>query len=307
MYVMSALVEKFLQWQEVEKSNSPCTILAYGHCLHKFTDCIGNKKVGRLTTQDVQKFKMQLHRLRRKNGELLSLKTQREYLVAVRSLLRYCHRNDIPALSLEKIDLPKIPQRVVPFLTPKEVYSMIQLSGDAREILGFRNRALVEVLYSTGCRISEVLALNKDQINLDQREVTVIGKGRKPRLVFLSTDARRALQRYLKRREDSYKPIFIDHSTNNMTRKNNCRLLPSSARKIVKVIGVNAGIEKTVNNHIFRHSFATHMLDNGADIRYVQELLGHASIRTTQIYTHVTNATLKRIHQKYHNKLNKYG
>ncbi len=302
MLVMSKLIKQFLQHREVEENNSPCTITAYGCALRTFTKWVGDKRIHRLSLADVQKFRVHIKRIKQKNGDPLSMKTQKEYLVAIRSLLRYCNDQDIPAISLNKINLPKVGQPVVPFLTKKEVKAVIAVASKGHSVTDLRTLALIEVLYSTGCRISEILSLNRSQIDFERKEITVIGKGRKPRLVFLSNEACWALKRYFKKRTDNFKPLFIDHSTNNYTRNNGCRLKPRSAVRLVHKIGKKAGIEKEVTNHIFRHSFGTHMLDAGVDIRHVQEMLGHASLKTTQIYTHVSNTTLKRLHQKYHKK-----
>jgi integrase/recombinase XerD len=297
---LSETIRIFLQHIEVVKNHSLNTVVGYTTTLTKFLEFVGDKEVGMITLSDVYNWRMYLSR-RKVRGKPLSVKTQREYLVSIRSLLRYCHIHDITALSLEKIELPKVPETIVTFLSRDEVLRMFDaVRGPCLSDL--RNTALLEALYSTGCRITELLNLDRDQIDLAARQFSVIGKGRKARLVFLSARAAYAIQSYLDAREDSLRPLFLDMATNAGCRDTGGRLSHWAAVKIVKKIAKKVGITKRVVCHTLRHSFATDLLENGADMRAVQELLGHASIRTTQIYAHVTNFHLKETFNKYHDK-----
>jgi site-specific recombinase XerD len=256
----------------------------------------------------MRSFRLYLNRLE-DDGKPLKIITQNYHLIALRSFFKYLSRRDIKSLAAEKIELPKPPSRQVEFLEIAEVHRLIEsVSQESDKLTRLRDKAILETLFSTGLRISELIGLNKDSVNTKRREFSVRGKGDKIRLVFLSDRAITCLEEYLKAREDNSKALFIRHdhkdSIDKQMRSYSEKAMGLTARtvqRIMKKYGKMAGITKSISPHTLRHSFATDLLQNGADIRAVQELLGHASISTTQIYTHLTNRRLKDIYDKFHN------
>ncbi len=236
-------------------------------------------------------------------GNSLSVKTQNYHIIALRAFLKYLIKNDIKTLAPEKIELGKIPERTVEVLSFDELKRLFQ-AVDKTKKSGQRDIAILETLYSTGLRVSELVSLNRDQVDLKRREFMVRGKGRKPRIVFLSKKASAIIGDYLKKRDDNFKPLFINsikgQKKEDILDEEHHRLSTVSIEKIVKKYALKAGIIKKVTPHTLRHSYATEMLINGADIRSVQEMLGHSSITTTQIYTHVTDKKLREVHEKFH-------
>jgi len=288
------LTVKFLEHAEIAKNQSRKTIENYRHYLKRFEEFTGDIKCSQITLDLVQKYQLHLNRL----DPELSKKTQNYHMIALRAFLKFLIKNDYETLPPEKIDLPKIPERTVEFITREEVQRLFD-AIDLTSKTGIRNRAIVETLYSTGLRVSELRSLNRKQVDLKRREFMVRGKGRKPRIVFLSNQCVRWLDDYLKTREDNFEPLFINsRGTKDIMQGEKRRLTAYSIQEIVRKTALKAGIAKKVTPHILRHSFATELLLNGADIRAVQEMLGHASITTTQIYTHLTNQRLREIHQK---------
>lgn len=306
MATLASLIEQFLTHVEVEKNQSRKTLENYRHYLLRFSNWVGNIDPASIDLSLVQKYRLHLNRLENRKSKtdmMLTAKTQNYHMIALRSFLKYLARNDIKSLAPEKISLSKIPERTVEFLSEDEVKRVFQ-AIDVSKKMGLRDFALMETLFSTGLRVSELTSLNLEQVDLERREFMVRGKGRKPRIVFLSDKAARCIKQYLNTRSDNCKPLFLSHSPN---RKNvgildeeKLRLSERSVQNIVKKYSLLAGIIKKVTPHTLRHSFATGLLMNGADIRSVQEMLGHASITTTQIYTHITNKHLKEIHDKFH-------
>lgn len=305
--ILAEAVTKFLEYVEITKNQSLRTIKNYRHYLGRFLEWIGSDASPQDITPDkVQAFRLYLNRLSDKKGEpLLSIKTQNFHIIALRAFLKYCAKYDIPTLPAEKLDLSKIPERVVEYLTPEELKRLFD-AVDIKDIRGLRDMALLETLYSTGLRVSELVSLNRSQVDVIRREFMVRGKGRKTRVVFLSEAAARAIEAYLKARQDNFEPIFLNYrrsrKAEDITQGEQRRLSTVSVEKLVRNYALQAGIIKKVTPHVLRHSFATQLLINGADIRSVQEMLGHASITTTQIYTHVTNKRLREVHEKYHGK-----
>lgn len=297
-------IVRFLEHAEVGKNQSKKTIQNYRHYLERFVAFAGDTTVKNITLEMVQDFRLYLNRLTDAKGkQLLSVKTQNYHIIALRAFLKWCIKNDVETLAPEKIDLSKIPERTVEYLARDELERLFeQVKG--KGLRGLRDRAILETLYSTGLRVSELVALDRDQVDLERREFMVRGKGRKPRIVFLSDRAAEAIGKYLAARQDSFDPLFLNYGrrrkAEDITLGEKRRLSTVMVQYLVRNYARKAGIIKKVTPHVLRHSFATELLMNGADIRSVQEMLGHASITTTQIYTHLTNKRLREVHEKFH-------
>lgn len=316
--MLAKLIDDFLVHSEIEKNHSSSTVYHYGMFLKRFLEFAGDINAENIDLELVRKYRLFLNRLRNKRSQTLSIQSQTIHLVTLRSFLRYLAKRDIQTLSPEKIELPKSEQRIVTFLTREEIDRLFEAvkmfynqggNANAKGAQGARLRylrdlAMLETLYATGLRVSELISLNRDQVDLKRREFTIRGKGRKPRMVFLTMDAADKISEYLKTRNDNFHPLFMNHypgsSKETISKGENRRLTPYSVERLVRRYALNAGISKRVTVHTIRHSFATTLLNNGADLRAVQEMLGHSSITTTQIYTHVTNRRLKEIHEKFH-------
>ncbi len=308
------LIQDFLDYCEVEKNRSLLTTRNYDHYLRRFAafaESQGVTKPEQINFELVRAFRLYLHRLRDKTGASLKGITQNYYVIALRSFLKYLRKRDFKTLAPEKIELAKAPSRMVEFLDADELQRLFDaVDEEKEEILRLRDKAILLTLFATGLRVSELCSLKKDQINFKRNEFTVRGKGDKLRLVFLSAGANSALQKYLKKRADNSRFLFIAHKQIGKKiekeiasqGKEAAGLTPRSMQRIIKKYALIGGITKDITPHTLRHSFATDLLQNGADIRSVQSLLGHASITTTQIYTHVTNQQLRQIHEKFHNK-----
>lgn len=287
-------VEDFLLFCEIGKNRSNKTLENYRHYLYRFLEFFGAEKpVEAIDQNAIQEFRIFLNRITPR----LSIKTQNYHLVAMRSFLKYLHRNDIESLAAEKVDLPKLPDRTVEFLTAEEV-KLFFSHFDSNNILGVRDFAVCETLFSTGLRVSELCALDRDKVNLERREFSVLGKGGKRRIVFLTEKAAKAISDYLNLRSDYFPAVFVGHSKKSVGKVQ--RISPVTVAEIVKTAALRAGIVKKTTPHTLRHSFATTLLQNGADLRAVQMMLGHSTIATTQIYTHITDRNLKEIHEKFH-------
>ncbi len=300
---LQRLFTRFLENLEVGQGKSPKTISNYHHYLQRFYDFTEGKAPEALTLDDVHGYQLFLNRYRDQREHGLSMKTQNYHLIALRAFLKYLVKQDIKSLAPEKIDLKKIPERIVDFLTRDEVerlFNVIDLSKKG----GLRDRAMVETLYSTGLRVSELISLNRRQVDLQRREFSVRGKGNKPRIVFLSERCVKWISLYLAERQHNWEPLFISFGRNRDDEElglgEKRRLTAYSVQSMVRSNARLAGIGKKVTPHVLRHSFATELLHNGADIRAVQDLLGHSSITTTQIYTHSTNPRLREVHEKFH-------
>lgn len=300
--MFSDYLADFLDYMEVEKGRSLKTIENYSLYLNRFYEFAGDIKVGKIDLDLVSKWRKWLNRYKGEDGREISKTTQNYHLIALRSFLKYLARKDIKALAPEKIELASAKRPQVSFLDADEVVALFD-ACDTSNIIGLRDRAILELLFSTGLRVSELVKLNVDSINLDKGEFSIRGKGQKDRPVYVSDSAKDAIHNYLKERKDNYEALFIQASK----RKNEedvtiSRLTPRTIQRIVERYRTKAGITKHVTPHTLRHSFATDLLGNGADLRSVQSLLGHANIATTQIYTHVTDPQLKEIHKQFHSK-----
>jgi site-specific recombinase XerD len=305
---LKTLINDFLGYLLVEKSLSPLTIRDYRLYLDRFATWLDNNslpsKPELITLDNVHKYRIFLAGFVNKNGASLKKVTQTYHVIALRSFLRYLiTQRDINTLNPDKIDLSKTEERVVSFLNPEQVTRLLE-SPQISDELGLRDRTILELLFSTGLRVSELARLNRDQINLERREFGVKGKGNKVRVVFVSDTAADWIKRYLAVRKDDFKPLFIRYSRDRSEEKEGekMRLSVRSIQLIVRKYSKKAGLPFDAHPHTLRHSFATDLLIGGADLRSVQEMLGHESIRTTQVYTHVTNKHLKEVYQKYHSR-----
>jgi len=328
-------IRKFLEYCEVEKGHSELTIRNYDHYLKRFLKWGSENKIkspAEINLTKIHEFRLWLNRFVNKNIKSanatrlprIKKNTQNYHLIALRSFLKYLAKNDIASLSPEKIELSDIDDREINFLEPEELERLLN-ALDTNTFQGLRDRTILELLFSTGLRVSELVNLNKEQINLDTREFSVSGKGGKSRIVFISEVAKLWLDKYLGQRSDKDKAVFVRitqrhqpatvrHSSNepaivsdNGNRKTkdditSLRLTPRTIQRIISKYSKKAGIIKKVTPHTLRHTFGTDLLRSGADIRAVQQLLGHSSITTTQFYTHVTDQHLKEVHQKFHGK-----
>lgn len=259
---------------------------------------------GQITPELLRKYRLWLNRQVRQDGEGLSVRTQSYHLIALRGFLRYLARRDIESLDPSRIDLPKTVNKQVSFLHYDEVEMLIDTVETDSEV-GLRDRAILELLFSSGLRVSELVGLNRDHINLERREFMVRGKGSKDRPVFVSKSAAEKIGEYLDARKDSLPALFLSYSKNSgatTTSGNYRRLSARSVQRMIQRYAQLAGITKHVSPHTMRHSFATDLLMNGADIRSVQGMLGHSDISTTQVYTHITDAHLKDVHEKFHSE-----
>lgn len=309
---LSELIDQFLEYLEIERNCSKLTIRDYRHYLLTFNAWFtsslpaspaggSNKNISDLDLATVRKYRVYLANRADEKGMTLKRVTQNYYIIALRSFLRFLIKNDYKTLEPSKIDLPKTESRSLKFLEKEQVERLV-ISVDTSKEEGIRDRTILELLFSTGLRVSELVSLNKDRINLDRREFGVIGKGGKARIVFVSDRAADWIGRYLKERKDNFKPLFIRYSGKVIEENNGekMRLTVRSIERIVKKYVRRSRIPVDATVHTLRHSFATDLLTNGADIRSVQEMLGHKNIATTQIYTHVTNKQLREVHEAFH-------
>lgn len=303
---LNVAVRRFLEHLEIEKNCSKLTIRNYEHYLNVLIDYLsfGNSEVrptvDDLTPDNIRNFRLHLSRQKGTNGEM-KLVTQGYYVIAIRSFLKWLIKNDIKVMQPEKLDVPKVKDHSLKFLNSEQVERLLNqpLLSDKN---GLRDKVILELLFSTGLRVSELVSLDRNQINLNTREFGVIGKGGRSRLVFISKKAAEYLDRYIKSRPDKYKPLFIRtlKSTDIVSDDEKVRLSPRSIQRLVKRYVHQARLPVAATPHTIRHSMATDLLRSGADLRSVQEILGHKNIATTQIYTHVTDARLREVHDKYH-------
>lgn len=304
--LLSEAIRQFLEHCEIEKNQSKKTLVNYQHYLGRFLEFVKDIEINKIDLSLVRRYRLFLNRFEFRPNEPLTIKTQNYHIIALRAFLKYCTKQDWKTLEPEKIELSKIPDRTVEYLTREELERLFE-AVDTSTIIGLRNRAILEFLYSTGLRISELVNLNRDQVNVERGEFQVRGKGQKMRIVFLSSRAKEWISDYLEARDDSYEPLFLNHRRAREKKKGavemkgeHRRLTEYTIQEMVRKTAYEAGIVKKVTPHVLRHSFATELLINGADIRSVQEMLGHASITTTQIYTHLTNKKLREIHERFH-------
>jgi site-specific recombinase XerD len=298
-------VARFLEYLELEQNRSRRTIENYSHYLTRLSDYAGEIKLKDIDAELVRKWRMWLNRLPTNTSDELSKITQNYHLIALRSFLRFCAKQDWETLQPDKIELARTKRPQVTFLNPEEL-ERLTAQPDISKLNGLRDRAILELLFSSGLRVSELVGLDRDHINLKRREFMVRGKGQKDRPVFISDEAAAWIQQYLNKRGDNTKPLFIRYSGSKKVDNsgNFTRLTARSVQRMVARYALLAGITKHVSPHTLRHSFATDLLMNGADLRSVQAMLGHSNIATTQIYTHVTDPHLKAVHEKFHNAKN---
>jgi site-specific recombinase XerD len=298
---MSELILDFIEHLEVEGGRAAKTGENYRLYLERFVEFTGDIEVDKITSETIRKYRLWLNRYKSDQGQELATITQAYHLIALRGFLGYLSKRDIPSLTPEKIELPKITRKQVTFLHHDEVKRLIE-AIDLTSEGGLRDRAIIELLFSSGLRVSELINLNRDHVNTKRREFMVRGKGQKDRPVFISQTAADWVDRYLEARHDSLPPLFLSYSRNVETDNSGDfrRLTARSVQRMVAKYARLAGITKHVSPHTMRHSFATDLLMNGADLRSVQSMLGHSNIATTQIYTHVTDQHLKEVYEKFH-------
>lgn len=300
-HFLSDTIIEFLEYLEVEQNRSQKTIANYHHYLMRFVDFAGDITVDKITTELLRKYRLWLNRFKDVNNDELSITTQSYHLIALRSFFKFCVKNNVKSLAPEKVELPRVKRKQVTFLTPEELEALFA-QPDTNTLIGLRDRTMLELLFSGGLRVSELVSLNKDQTSTKRREFMVRGKGQKDRPIFMSNSTAQWIDEYLSKRTDSSPALFIRYGGSHQQDNSGdfLRLTPRSVQRIIAKYAKLAGITKKVSPHTMRHSFATDLLMNGADIRSVQTMLGHSDISTTQIYTHVTDAHLKEVHQKFH-------
>ncbi len=318
---LEELVSEFLQYIEIERGRSVKTVENYDRYLRSFLSFTKAKNPKDITDDSLREYRIALNRRladpkaaakasasgRKMTGEgagaTLKKKTQNYYLIALRAFLKYLARRGIPALAPDRIELAKVGDRSLDLITEAELKRLLEApTGNTLQVL--RDRAILELLFSTGLRVSELCSLPRD-IDLASDEIAVRGKGDKVRVVFLSKEAKNAIKTYIDNRADIDEALFVQigiKALNEAKKQDSLRLSPRSIERMVKGYAIKAGISKKVTPHVLRHTFATDLLSNGADLRSVQALLGHANIGTTQIYTHVTDKHLREVHAKFHNK-----
>lgn len=299
-------VDEFLEYLQVTKGASPLTIRNYKHYLNRFANYLYKEGYGQsvksITAKSIYAYRGYLARLKTKEGQL-SRKTQAYHIIAIRSLLRWLAKNGHEVISADSLELPKISDRQIKFMTGEQVDKLLN-SPTLSTPDGIRDKAILEVLFSTGLRVSELTSLNRDKINLNTREFGVLGKGGRARVVFLSQRATDWVKKYLSVREDHFKPLFIRHKgkVDPTTADEKMRLTPRSVQRMLKKYVKKVKLPVDATPHTIRHSFATDLLMAGADLRSVQEMLGHKNVATTQVYTHVTHKHLKDVHSVFHDK-----
>jgi len=293
----------FLEYLEIEQNRSQKTIQNYDHYLTRLIDFAGNIKISDIDSELIRKWRLWLNRLGTNVNDELGKSTLNYHLIALRSFLKFCAKRNITTLPADKVELARTVRKQVTFLDKDELARLFA-QPNIDKLTGLRDRAILELLFSSGLRVSELIGLDKDHINLKRREFMVRGKGQKDRPVFISAEAAEWLQSYLDKRPDNIRPLFIRYSGRKQVdlSGNYRRLTARSVQRLINRYARLAGITKHVSPHTMRHSFATDLLINGADIRSVQAMLGHSNISTTQIYTHITDPHLKSIHERFHDK-----
>lgn len=305
---LKLLIEGFLEYLEIERNCSPLTVRNYRHYLTRFIlwfqEEDAKPSLKRLNLDLIKRYRLYLARLKDQSGWELKKITQSYHLIGLRSFLKWLSRNDYQSLAPEKIELPRtMVGHSLKFLSKEKVERLLS-QPQVSKITGLRDKAMMEVLFSTGLRVKELVNLNRDQVDLVKREFSVIGKGGRRRVVFLSKKSVYWLENYLLQRKEDWQPLFIRFTgrVENNNRGEAMRLTTRSVQRLVKRYAQKANLGIEVTPHVLRHSYATDLLQAGADIRSVQEMLGHKNIATTQIYTHVTNPQLKKIHDKFHRR-----
>lgn len=303
---LDKLKREFLEYLEIERGASLRTIENYELWLSKMFEQQKWQSVRDITDESVREFRLWFNRQyaphvrdKRLPGKTISKKTQNYYMTALRMFLKYLTRRDIAAMPADKIELAKVPERSVDLISDTELNRLLS-APEGNDLKTLRDKAILELLFSTGLRVSELCSLTND-LDLSAEEFSIRGKGGKMRVVFMSEDAREALKKYIKARKDMNEALFVQVGK-KLKNDDPAPLTRRSVERIVKHYAAKAGITRRVTPHVIRHSFATDLLQNGADIRSVQMMLGHSNISTTQIYTHVTDKQLREIHKKFHSK-----
>jgi len=297
---LHALKTDFLEHLELEKGRSLKTIENYEHYLTRFLAHTKVTSPSGITEQVVREFRIILNR------QGLKPKTQNYYLIALRAFLKFLRKRDVDSLNPERIELAKVGQRDLDLITADELDRLMKApktGSTSGSIQSLRDMAILELLFSTGLRVSELCSLNRD-LDLTRDEFSIRGKGEKVRVVFLSPDAKDAIKKYEAKRADMDEALFVQMGKNSKNAKD-LRLTPRSVERMIKRYAIKAGITRKVTPHVVRHVFATDLLENGADLRAVQAMLGHANIATTQVYTHVTDKYLRDVHKNFHGKRRK--
>lgn len=292
---IKSLKQEFLEYIEITKGRSVKTVENYDRYLTRFFQFTKAKSEKDISEEKIREFRLWLNRQPGTNAGTMKRKTQNFYLIALRAFLKFLARRSINALPPERIELAKVPERSLDLITAGELDRLMK-APSGTELKSLRDRAILELLFSTGLRVSELCALDSD-LDLSRDELSVRGKGDKVRVVFLSPSAKSAVATYLKARKDMEEALFVEGRTKKLH-----RITPRDIQRMMKARAIQAGITKKVTPHVIRHSFATDLLENGADLRSVQALLGHANIATTQVYTHVTDKHLLDVHRAFHGK-----
>ncbi|MDB5177339.1 MAG: xerD [Candidatus Saccharibacteria bacterium] len=298
---LSELLADYIEHLEVEGGRSIKTAENYKLYLERFDEFTEDIEVGKITPEVIRKYRLWLNRYKNNNDDVLSTITQSYHLIALRGFLHYLSGRDIESLSPDKIILPKTNRKQVTFLYKDEITRLVD-GIETESEQGMRDRAIIELLFSSGLRVSELVGLDRDHINTKRREFMVRGKGQKDRPIFISQTAADHINDYLMMRMDTLPPLFLSYSRNVTadTSGDYRRLTARSIQRMLSKYARLAGITKHVSPHTMRHSYATDLLMNGADIRSVQSMLGHSNISTTQVYTHVTDQHLREIYEKFH-------
>jgi len=300
---LGTFITDFLEHLEVEKGRSPLTIRNYDFYLRRFQSWADDPAPNQISRELVRRYRLWLNRsIEGRDEDTIKKSTQNYHLIALRSFLKYLSKLDIPSLPPEQVELAKQGDRQVEFLEPEELDRLLDAPKQASEgLVALRDAAILELLFSSGLRVSELTGLLIDRVNLKRDEFTIRGKGDKTRVVFLSDEAKDAIKAYLTKRKDAAPYMFVSHDRAKKGREPS-PLSPRSVQRMVERYSKAVGITKRVTPHTLRHTFATDLLLSGADIRAVQSMLGHASITTTQIYTHITNKNMREVHKKFHGK-----
>jgi site-specific recombinase XerD len=298
---LKELKSQFLEYLEIEKGRGVKTVENYNRYLSRFLEHSKLTDPGAITERAVREFRLYLNREPGTSGTM-KLKTQNYYMISIRAFLKFLRKREIESLNPEKIELAKVGQRDLDLITAAELDRLMNGPSD-NSVSSLRDKAILELFFSTGLRVSELCGLNRD-IDLTRDEFSVRGKGEKVRVVFLSPAAKEAIKKYEAKRQDLDDALFTQLGKNVKAAKD-LRLTPRSIERIVKKYATKAGITRKVTPHVIRHSFATDLLENGADLRSVQALLGHSNISTTQVYTHVTDKHLREVHKNFHGKRRK--
>lgn len=300
---LSTYVREFLEYLEIEKGRSPLTLRNYEFYLNRFIEWAKDPKTDQIVSEQLRQYRLFLSRYEDPQRGLLKKNTQNYHLIALRSFFKYLARHDIATFAPEKIELAKQGDRQPSFLDAKDLERLLEApeKSESPDIVRLRDRAMLELFFSTGLRVSELTALKRSSISLERDEFSVTGKGSKVRIVFLSHQSRFWIKKYLEARKDSSPYLFVRHDRAKPGAESKASPITArSVERLVKHYAAIAGIAKKVSPHTLRHSFATDLLINGADLRSVQEMLGHSSITTTQIYTHITNQQLREVHHAFH-------